>query len=114
VFGPATREIRQRAIATFALALEGSGLTGEAARLAETGLWALHLALILHAVHDTTPAMQKTYALADTAATIVGRLALLAQSPGAEPVIAWLAQALASVDSPAAKTTKATNKRSAP
>ncbi|SRR6266545_2760162 len=108
VFGPSTRAIRQRAIATFALALEGAGLTGQAARLAETGLWAVHLALILHAVHDTTPGMQKTYALADTAATIVGRLALLAQTPAAEPVIGWLAGALAFVESPAAKTTKTT------
>jgi AcrR family transcriptional regulator len=95
VFGPQTREIRQRAIATFALALEGAGLTGDASRLANTGLWAMHLALVLHAVHDTSPGMKKTYALADAAATIVGRLALLAGSPAAQPTVSWLVEALA-------------------
>jgi AcrR family transcriptional regulator len=108
VFGPSTREIRERAIATFALALEGSGLSGAAARMADTGLWALHLALILHAVHDASPGMQKTYALADTAAVMVGRLSQLAQSPAAEPVIAWLAEALAFAREPATTTTKPT------
>ncbi|HLK89713.1 MAG TPA: TetR family transcriptional regulator [Polyangia bacterium] len=110
VFGPQTREIRQRAIATFAFALEGSGLTGEAARLAETALWALHLALILHAVHDASPGMQKTYALADAAATIVGRMALLAQSPTAAPVVAWLVEALAVIGQPV-ETVKAPGRR---
>ncbi len=100
VFGRQTREIRQRAIATFALALEGSGLAGEAVRLADTALWALHLALILHAVHDTSPGMQKTYALADAAAAIVGRMALLAQAPTAAPVVSWLVEALAVVTQP--------------
>jgi AcrR family transcriptional regulator len=95
VFGPKTRDLRQRAIATFALALEGAGLTGDALRLANTGLWAVHLALILHAVHDVSPGMKKTYALADAAAMIVGRLALLAGSPAAEPTVAWLVEALA-------------------
>jgi AcrR family transcriptional regulator len=100
VFGPKTREIRRRAIATFAFALEGAGLTGDAARLADTGLWAVHLALILHAVHDASPGMKKTYALADAAATIAGRLALLAQSPAAKPTVTWLAQALAVIGAP--------------
>ncbi len=98
VFGPATREIRSRAIATFALALEGSGLDGPAAHLAETGVWAVHLALILHAVHDRSPGMKKTYALADTVATIVGRMTSLAQAPAAGPIIAWLVSALGSID----------------
>jgi hypothetical protein len=39
--------------------------------------------------------MKKTYALADAAAMIVGRLALLAGSPAAEPTVAWLVEALA-------------------
>jgi AcrR family transcriptional regulator len=100
VFGPKTREIRQRAIATFAQALEGAGLRGDAIPLANTGLWAVHLALILHAVHDVSPGMKKTYALADAAATIVGRLALLAGSPAAEPTVTWLVQALAAIGEP--------------
>jgi AcrR family transcriptional regulator len=111
VFGPETREIRQRAIATFALALEGAGLTGEAARLADTALWALHLALILHAVHDASPGMQKTYALADVAATIVGRMAPLAQSPTAAPVVSWLVEALAVVTQPVATAEAPARKR---
>jgi AcrR family transcriptional regulator len=110
VFGPKTREIRQRAIATFALALEGSGLRGDAIRLANTGLWAAHLALVLHAVHDVSPGMKKTYALADAAATIVGRLALLAGSPAAEPTVTWLVQALAVIGEPR-KTTDAARTR---
>jgi len=97
VFGPATREIRERSIATFALALEGAGLSGPSARLAETGLWALHLALILRAVHDSSDGMKETYALADLAATLVGQATRLAQTAAAGPVIAWLTAALASI-----------------
>jgi AcrR family transcriptional regulator len=98
VFGPATRELRQRSMATFARALDGSGLTGPSLELATTGLWALHLGLVLRAVYDQSPGLERTYALADAAATLVARITALAQMPGTEPLIAWLVSALGTLD----------------
>jgi AcrR family transcriptional regulator len=98
VFGPATRELRQRSMATFARALEGSGLTAASLELATTGLWTLHLGLVLRALYDQSPGLKRTYALADTAATLVARMTVLAKLPGAEPVIAWLASAIGTLD----------------
>ncbi len=64
-FSTQTTAVRQRAIAIFARALEGSGLPPETITVTAHALWLLQLACMLVFVHDDSPDGARTHGLVD-------------------------------------------------
>jgi AcrR family transcriptional regulator len=62
-FGPATRHHRLESMAAFSVAIGDERLPDDLARLAPVALWALHMALLLFFLHDTSPGAKRTAAL---------------------------------------------------
>jgi AcrR family transcriptional regulator len=87
-FSAATREIRERDVASFARALAASGI--RVARDLEPHLprilWMYQMGLILFWIYDRSPAQQRTRTLIRKSATIVERLVKLAAFPLMRPV----------------------------
>lgn len=98
VFAPATAAIRERSIRLHARALEGTalapGLDGPLAR----GLWMAHLALLLSALHDRTPGLARTRALASLLADLADRLVSLSALPFAGALLGELLERLAAIE----------------
>lgn len=80
--GAATRDIRRRSVATFREALEPLGLPGPVGRLAPSLLWALHMALLLHFIHDDSPGQRNSRRLAEGGASLFVRAMRLLRVPG--------------------------------
>jgi AcrR family transcriptional regulator len=87
-FSAATREIRERDVASFARALAASGI--RVARDLEPHLprilWMYQMGLILFWIYDRSPAQQRTRTLVRKSAAIVERLVKLAAFPLMRPV----------------------------
>jgi AcrR family transcriptional regulator len=87
-FSAATREIRERDVASFARALAASGI--RVARDLEPHLprilWMYQMGLILFWIYDRSPAQQRTRTLIRKSAAIVERLVKLAAFPLMRPV----------------------------
>jgi AcrR family transcriptional regulator len=87
-FSARTRGIRERDVASFARALEASGI--RVPRDLEPHLprilWMYQMGLILFWIYDRSPAEERTRALIRTSAAIVERLVKLAAFPPMRPV----------------------------
>jgi AcrR family transcriptional regulator len=82
-FSAQTRAVRERALAMFVAALDGSGLPDDARTLAANTLWLLQLACMLVFVNDPTADGARTHRLVDDGLDlIVPLLPLLATPPG--------------------------------
>jgi AcrR family transcriptional regulator len=65
--GPATRTMRLRDIALFAVALHGAKLPDDSRVLAPTSLWAMNMGILLFFLYDRSPRQQGTRRLIDGA-----------------------------------------------
>jgi AcrR family transcriptional regulator len=94
-FGAATREVRSSSIALFGEALAGESLDGQTRELAAAALWALHMALLLFFLHDTSPKQTKTRRLVDGTLDLLAEVLPLGQAiaPIAARVAALLREA---------------------
>jgi AcrR family transcriptional regulator len=91
-FGEATREVRAGSMALFGEALAGESLDDETRTLAAAALWALHMAIVLFFLHDTSPKQARTRRLVDGALDLVAEI--LPVTPALAPVTARIASLL--------------------
>ena len=96
--GAGTRDTRRRSVATFREALEPLGLPDALGRLAPPLLWALHMALLLHFVHDDSPDQRKSRRLAAGGARLVVRALRLLRAPAVRGLSRDVAALLEEVD----------------
>ena len=96
-FSAQTRAVRERAIAVYVRALDGSGVPPELLPLVARGLWLLSLAFMLIYVNDDSPDESRTHGLVDdTLDLVVPMLPVFATPIGrnvAERVVAALLRA---------------------
>jgi len=87
-FSARTREIRERDVASFARALDASGIRAarDLAPHLPRILWMYQMGLILFWIYDRSPAQVRTRALIRKSAAIVERLVKLASFPLMRPV----------------------------
>jgi len=87
-FSAQTSEIRERDVASFARALEASGIrvTRDLEPHLPRILWMYQMGLILFWIYDHSPAQERTRTLIRKSAAIVERLVKLAVSPLMRPV----------------------------
>jgi len=86
VLSESTRPLRDQSIAVFALAVGDEKLPDDIRALLPTALWALHMAMLLYFIHDTSPNQQRTRKLVDGVIALVVRLLALAKFPLMRPV----------------------------
>jgi len=80
-FSAQTRAVRERSLAVFARALDGSGLPADAVTLAANALWLLMLAGLLVYVNDDSPDGARTHGLVDDGLDLIVPLLPLLGSP---------------------------------
>ncbi len=98
VFAKETAEIRARSIATHARAFEGLKLEPALRRRLAEAAWLAHLGLLISAVHDRTPGLARTRALAELVAGLAEQIVSLAASPMAGPLVGELIRRLAEIE----------------
>jgi len=98
VFGEGARGQREAAIAAFARALEVSELPPSLRDTAARALWAAHLGLLLHFIHDRSAGQQRTRRLAARIAELFCTAVRLASLPGASAMLKPLLDALAEAE----------------
>lgn len=79
--GAASLDTRRRSVATFREALRPLDLPEALSRLAPLLLWALHMVLILHFIHDDSPGQRRTHRLAEGGARLFVRMLRLLRGP---------------------------------
>ena len=94
VFSEATRGQRDHAVATFALALEGAGLSASLRPIAARALWLAHLGLLLYFIHDGSEGQTRTRRLAERIAELYCTGLQLASLPGASRALKPVLEAL--------------------
>ena len=93
-FGPATRKHRERAIATFALALQDEKLPDEIRAILPTLLWSAHMGVLLYFIYDESPEHARTRKLVDGAISLFTSLLSLVSLPLIKPFRGRLANLL--------------------
>ncbi len=91
VFGPATRDVRERSVALFERALDES----PERHLVAVAFWALLLGVLVYFIHDDSPGARRTRALVDDALDLTVPVASMAALPLAAPLLRRLGDALA-------------------
>jgi len=84
--GEGTRAIREQSIAVFELAIGDEKLPEDIRTILPTALWALHMAMLLFFIHDTSPHQERTRKLVDGVLGLVVRLLSLTKFPLLKPV----------------------------
>lgn len=106
VLGDGTRATRRQSIAIFKAAITNERLPEDIRAFLPTGLWALHMAILLYFIYDESPEQRNTRHLVDGILTLLVRLLGLAKLRLLKPVrggvLAILRDAglLAETDSP--------------
>jgi hypothetical protein len=86
VFGKGTDDTRRRSVAIFQTALGDERLPEDIRAIFPIALWALHLAILLYFIYDTSPEQQRTRRLVDGVLTLLVRALGLAKLPVLKPV----------------------------
>jgi AcrR family transcriptional regulator len=86
VLGDGARHVREQGIAVFNLAIADEKLPDDIRAFLPTALWALHMAMLLYFIHDSSPNQQRTRKLVDGVISLVVRLLALAKFPLLKPV----------------------------
>ena len=89
-FSPGSAPVRDRAVATFAAALDGAGLAPDQAALLGRGLWLAHLGLLLYALHDRSEGAARTRGLAELLADLADKAVGLLYGPMGGAVLGGL------------------------
>jgi AcrR family transcriptional regulator len=96
--GPATRDVRAASIATLAEAIGEEPLPKDIAQLLPIALWALHMAIMVYFIYDSSLGQQRTRKLVDAALELTVRLIALAKFPLMKPFRSKLLALLRSAD----------------
>lgn len=86
VLSEEARPVREQSIAVFALAVGDEKLPDDIRTFLPTALWALHMAILLYFIYDTSPNQQRTRKLVDGTLALVVRLLALVKFPLLKPV----------------------------
>lgn len=106
VFGEGTRQTRLQSLAIFQTAIGEEGLPQDIRTILPAALWALHLAVLLYFIYDTSPEQGRTRHLVDGVLALVVRVVGLAKLRVLKPVrgrlVTLLREAglLSEIDSP--------------
>jgi AcrR family transcriptional regulator len=84
--GDATRKNRQQSMSVFLAALGEERLPDDIRTVLPSGLWALHMGIILYFIYDESPEQQRTRQLVDGALTLVVRILALVRLSLLKPV----------------------------
>ena len=95
VFGPATRDVRERGVEMFRRALVDTPIDDAAREVVAYALWSLLLAVLLYFIHDASPGARRTRARGDDARDLASNGVLLSSTPMAAPLLAHLVAVLA-------------------
>jgi AcrR family transcriptional regulator len=87
-FSPASREVREEAIAIFAEVLHGAtgNVPADLAAELPTLLWTYHMGIILFWIHDDSPGRVRTWRLMEHTVSLVARLIKLSSHPLMRPL----------------------------
>jgi AcrR family transcriptional regulator len=96
--GPATRDVRAASIATLAEAIGEEPLPRDIAQLLPVALWALHMAVMVYFIYDSSPQQQRTRKLVDGVLGLTMRLIALAKFPLMRPFRGKLLELLRTSD----------------
>jgi AcrR family transcriptional regulator len=86
VFGEGTAETRRQSISIFQTAIGDERLPEDIRAILPTALWALHLAILLYFIYDTSPQQLRTRRLVDGVLTLLVRALGLAKLRILKPV----------------------------
>jgi AcrR family transcriptional regulator len=84
--GAATRQDRQKSMATFALALGEERLPEDVRAILPSALWALHMGILLYYIYDDSPQQQRTRILVDGSLALLVHFLSLMNLPFLKPV----------------------------
>lgn len=96
--GPATADVRTRAMRSFAEALSVEKLPRDLEQLLPLALWSLQMGLIVLFLYDSSSGQQRTRALAKGTLDLTRRLMTLAKLPILKPVRSRILQLLREAD----------------
>jgi AcrR family transcriptional regulator len=85
ILGEGTRQNREQSTAVFAMAIGDEKLPADIRGLLPAGLWALHMAIILYFIYDTSPAQGRSRKLVDGALKLMVQMLSLAKVPLLKP-----------------------------
>lgn len=86
VLSEGSRAVREQSIAVLDLAIGEERLPEDIRAILPTALWALHMALLLYFIHDTSPNQHRTRKLVDGVLALIVRMLALAKFPLLKPV----------------------------
>lgn len=86
VFGQGTDQPRRLSVSIFQIAIGDERLPEDIRAILPTALWALHLAILLYFIYDTSPEQQRTRRLVDGVITVLVRVLGLAKMRILKPV----------------------------
>ncbi|HTP68845.1 MAG TPA: TetR/AcrR family transcriptional regulator [Dongiaceae bacterium] len=83
--GPATRRNRDRAIATFALAIQDEKVPDDIRGILPVALWTAHMGMLLYFIYDESPEQVRTRNLVNGAISLFSSLLFLVSMPLIKP-----------------------------